>query len=126
MQRKLEEKAYGATTVLPSASVSRRSRGNAGRLEASHTAPYVFFRGAKVVSCALKSIMCQCRQCRLECTGAHRETHRIKKSLTCSPARMTAQPFDMHSPSSVQPQTSLIGLQEGHGSCSSLLVQKSS
>ena len=52
--------AYGATTVWPSASVSRRSRGNVGRLEASHTAPYVFFRGAKEVSCALRSIVCQC------------------------------------------------------------------
>ena len=40
-------------------SVSRRSRGNAGRLEASHTAPYVFFRGAKVVSCALERTVCQ-------------------------------------------------------------------
>ena len=65
--------AYGATTVWPSASVSRRSRGDAGRLEASHTAPYVFFRGAKVVSCALKSIVCHCQQCKLERTGADRQ-----------------------------------------------------
>ena len=118
--------AYGATTVWPSASVSRRSRGNVGRLEASHTAPYVFFRGAKEVSCALRSIVCQCRQCRLECTGAHRGLYHISKFLTCSPARMTAQPCDVHSASGVQPRISLIRLQGGHENSSSLLVQESS
>ena len=63
------------------------------------------------------------RQCRLECTGAHRGLYHISKFLTCSPARMTAQPCDVHSASGVQPRISLIRLQGGHENSSSLLVQ---
>ena len=35
----------------PKESVSRRSRGNAGRFDASHTAPYVFVIAVKAEAC---------------------------------------------------------------------------
>lgn len=77
-----ESRAYAARMACPNESVSRRSRGNAGRFDASQTAPYVLVMAVKAETCAYERDLLTQDHTHQKRTGPQKQADRPRHAMS--------------------------------------------